>query len=109
MEECGVFEHRRIVYDTELGADKHHSRFHDLERTFRNITTLPLQDGNGAGIQRISELVLVGDSAGDARLSDALKKVLGQELIRRTVIANVARAKTRELLFAASRGVGQNC
>ncbi|KAL6713036.1 hypothetical protein ACLMJK_009432 [Lecanora helva] len=90
IEECSVFECRRVLHNTNLGTDsidnmvevdniQHPGGLGRLKHALRQLTTLPLEDGNGAGLRQISKLVLVGESAGDARLEEALKEVLVEQ------------------------------
>ena len=74
VEECSVFEVRRVLHDTNLGTDalsKGSNTFEScstnisLPRAFRNTTKLPLTDGIGAGLIKINKLVMLGESAGD--------------------------------------------
>jgi hypothetical protein len=81
-EDCGVYEWRRAVHSTRLGldgiSDGSEATWSDLERLFRQITELPLKSGNGAGLKHIGNIVLFGESAGDSRLQNALRNVLGE-------------------------------
>ena len=47
-----------------------------LARALRRITTLPLEEGNGAGLRLIDQLVLLGERANDHLLHRALEKIL---------------------------------
>lgn len=112
-EECGVFEYRRVLHNVSLGTnglsrglDSSHS---DLTNALRDIVRLPLEDGNGAGLTQISHMVLMGESASDQRLADSLKESLGEQFGRLGTIANDARDKKIDPLFAASNGVAQDC
>ena len=109
VEECGVFEYKRVLHNTEIGTDKLQPNRDGLERALRIVTTLPLEDGNGAGIQRISKLVLMGEFADDSRLNDELKKVLLEQALRHIAMMGDGRARTINPVFAASRGVAQDC
>jgi hypothetical protein len=68
VEECGIFEYRRVLHSTRLGVDGlsegSDSSRDDLGRALRNVTNLPLEDGNGADLKQISNLILLGESAG---------------------------------------------
>ena len=117
-EECGIFEDRRVLHDTRLGTDglsrgsdssESDSSRSGLVRALRELTSLPLEDGNGAGLMRISELVLLGESASDRRLHDVLREVLAEQSGRFVTTANDERARIIDPLFAASRGVAYDC
>ena len=113
VEECNVFEYRRVLHDTGLGADtisrSPDGSHEDLARALRRITTLPLEDGNGAGLRLISQLVLLGERANDSLIHKALKEVL------RVHYRNIATKREEvwkdsiEPLFAASSGLAQDC
>ena len=79
-EGCGVFEQLRLVHDTGLGTDAlavdTNGGRARLAQALREITTLPLESGNGAGITFISQLVMMGEVVDDPVLHDALKEVL---------------------------------
>lgn len=111
-EECGVFEIRRVLHNPHLGLDglrESRATSSDLESALRNVTQLPLKDGNGASLNRISNLVLLGESAGDLRLHDALRRVLGEQYGRLVKAASESRSSFIEPLFAPSRGVAWDC
>jgi hypothetical protein len=113
VEECGVFEYRRVLHDAHIGVDglsggSDNSR-DDLARALRNVTRLPLEGGNGAGLERISNLVLLGESVGDQRLHDALEEVLGEQFGRLATTVSDERTEIIDPLYAASRGVAQDC
>ena len=132
VEECGVFKHRRVLHETSLGTDEldNSSRTRireDLERALRDLTNLPLEDGNGAGLRQISELVLVGESAGNGRLKETLRELLREQLSPHAALQSIImddeavnsprdrksenRVTSTEMIspvFAASRGVAQD-
>ena len=112
-EECSVFLDRRVLHDTRLGLDGLHDRSEasrsDLERALREITKLPLEDGNGAGLKRINNLVLLGESAGNSQLHDVLKEVLAEQYIPLVTTASENSKSAIDPLFAASRGVALHC
>jgi len=117
-EECGIFEDRRVLHDTRLGADALSrgsdapgsiSSRSDLASALRDITRLPLEDGNGAEVKRVGELALLGESAGDRRLHDVLKEVLGEQSGSLVTTVSDGRRRVIDPLFAASRGVAQDC
>lgn len=60
----------------EVNDVQHPSGLDRLERALRQLATLPLEGGKGAGLRRINELVLVGELTGAERLEEALKEVL---------------------------------
>ena len=113
VEECNVFEYRRVLHDTGLGADTisrtSNGSYDDLARALRDITTLPLEDGNGAGLRFISQLELLGERANDRLLHRALEEIL------RGNCRNIANKRGEgwkdsiEPLFAASSGLAQDC
>jgi hypothetical protein len=103
-EQCGVFEYRRVVHDTRLGLDGvqdgSEASWSDLERAVREIAELPLKYGNGAGLKHISNVVLLGESAGDSRMQNAVRNVLAE---RYNSLAT--RGGAIQPLFAAARCV----
>ena len=129
--ECSIFEVRRVVHDPHLGTAQHshcapdtepepasnaQSRRDDLVRAIRDVARLPLEQGNGAGISRISEVVLLGEKAGDALLHEVLKEVLGEEFGGRLSLDGGVRGEGGEEcsgriepVFAASRGLAMDC
>ena len=114
-EDCSVFESRRVLHDIQLGADEL-SGANDLDtprdllaRALREVISLPLEDGNGAGLTRISELVLLGESAGDPRLHDALTEVLSERSYDFSAAAWKRPMGSFDPLFAASRGLALDC
>lgn len=122
FEECNIFEYRRVLHDTNLGADAlskvpPDARQDDLVRALRRITALPLEDGgNGAEIHYISELVLLGELAWDRTLRDSLCQVLEEQShpgkYHHVTVLQRDPCTTKTLvnpLFAASRGVAQDC
>ena len=113
VEECGVFEYRRVIHDTRLGLDRLRSTpeasASDLESALRNITKLPLEDGNGSGIEHINKLVLVGESASDPRLHDILRQVLAKHYGHLADASDELFVSLIDPLFAASRGVAWDC
>ena len=110
-EECSVFETRRVLHNTSLGADSlviHSASSRDnLARALCKITDLPLEDGNGAGLKHISELVLMDEPASDQQLKDVLKEVSWDQLSR--LVTSDRRPRIIHPLFAASEGVAQDC
>lgn len=117
-EECGIFEVRRVLHDTRLGADAlsrgsdapgFNSSRGDLASALRDITRLPVKDGNGEEVTLVGELVLLGESAGDRRLHDVLKEVLGEQSGSPVTTVSDGRRRIIDPLFAASRGVAQDC
>lgn len=120
-EECGVFDYRRVLHNTSLGADClslsrgsntpgcDSNNRSDLARALRGVVDLPLEGGSGAGLKRIQELVLLGESAGDRLLHDVLREVLGEK--SGTLVTHVSerRARVIDPLYAASRGLALDC
>ncbi|KAI4124203.1 MAG: hypothetical protein LQ338_004932 [Usnochroma carphineum] len=108
-EECLLIEVVQEVHDTGLGTDAlsqvpiSHSHA-SLARALRNITSRPLKDGWPCRISDIDEIVLLGESAGDQRLREVLKEVLGEHFVR-----HVRRAKLADPLFAAAKATAQDC
>lgn len=118
FEECSLFEFRRVLHDTQLGTDGLSGENDPrdlytprdlLARALRNVTSLPLEDGNGAGLKRISELVLLGESAGDPLLHDALTEVLSERSYDFSAAAWKRPMGSFDPLFAASRGLALDC
>jgi hypothetical protein len=113
VEECGVFEYRRILHDTSLGVDGlsggSDTNRGDLVRALQSFTRLPLEDDNGGELERMSNLVLLGESAGDQRLHDVLKDVLGERFYRLATTVSGEHTKNIDPLYAASRGVAEDC
>jgi hypothetical protein len=110
-EECGVFEYRRVLHDTNLGLDQlrggSESNREKLETSLRELVHLPMSDGgNGEELKYINNLVLLGESAGDSQLNHALKKVISEEDGRRV---GQGGPDAIDPLFAASRGVAFDC
>ncbi|OJJ79054.1 uncharacterized protein ASPGLDRAFT_53095 [Aspergillus glaucus CBS 516.65] len=115
FELCGLAETRHIFHDTHLGADPlwggSESDHAEFTRVLCDMVTLPLKDGgNGASIDHISDLVLLGDSAGDQILHHAPKKVLGEQQAAHLVTTAIDKHKRpTDPLFVASRGVALDC
>jgi len=113
VEECGVFEYRRVLHDTSLGVDGFSggsdTNRGDLVRALQSFTRLPLEDDNGDELERISNLVLLGESAGDQRLHDVLKDILGERFYRLATTVSGEHTKNIDPLYAASRGVAEDC
>ncbi|KAL8723922.1 MAG: hypothetical protein Q9166_008220, partial [cf. Caloplaca sp. 2 TL-2023] len=112
-EDCGYFEMGDDLHNTTLGADALSTSSDrgraDLARALRKITRLPLHIGNGAGLTEISELILIGESAGDKQLQDVLKEVLSEQSDSLLKGANERRTGVIDPIFAASRGVAYDC
>lgn len=117
-EECGIFEYGRVLHSTRIGADSlsrgsdalgFNSSRSDLASALRDITRLPLEDGNGSEVKQISELVLLGESAGDRRLHDVLNEVLGEQSGNLVTTVSDGRTRIIDPLFAASSGLAQDC
>ena len=110
-EECGVFEWRRVLHDTTLGraAIKRQCETASaadcilpLTQALSDLIRLPLEDGNGADLTHISELVLHGEAANDPQLHFVLGKVLYEHhspIWRSTITPDLPR------LFKAARGL----
>jgi hypothetical protein len=113
VEECGVFEYRRVLHDTRLSVDGlsggSGTNRGDLLRALQSFTRLPLEDGNGDEVERISNLVLLGESAGDQQLHDVLKDVLGERYSRLAITVSGEHTKNIDPLYAALRGVAEDC
>ena len=77
---CGAFEYRRVLHDTSLGADAlsqwPSSSRSNLARALHDI--IRAEYDNGTEITQIGELVIIGEAAGDSRLEDVLKEVMGE-------------------------------
>ncbi|KAL9623583.1 MAG: hypothetical protein Q9160_002039 [Pyrenula sp. 1 TL-2023] len=118
-EDCFCFEDRRVLHDTTLGADALHRTTLDahqgnLVRALRNITTLPLEDGNGEELDHISNLVLLGERASDRTLHGALRTIfqddhryLDKHIL--TALQDAYDTNTVNPLFAASVGLAEDC
>lgn len=82
LEECGIFESWRILHNTSLGLDgiqdRSEASWSDLEHALRKLTQLPIKDADGVELKHISNIVLIGESAGDSRMQNALRNVLGE-------------------------------
>ena len=115
FEECSVFEFRRVLHDTRLGADglsganDLNTPRDSLAAALRNVISLPLEDGNGAGLTQISELVLLGELAEDPLLHDALTEVLSECSHDLSASAWKRSMGSLDPLFAASRGLALDC
>ena len=123
-EQCGVFEYHRVLHEMSLGTD---ALFLDtpqtpgpntgraqLAKALYDITRLPLKTGNGAGLIVISELVVMGESADDFRLHDALVEVLLDKTSNDSPFKALSKGKPHaggmiDPVFAASQGVAQDC
>ena len=78
-EYCSDFKIDRSLYDTRLGTDtlsEGPEGRQELATALRWLTRLPLERGNGAKLSYISKVVLLGESASDTRLREALREVL---------------------------------
>ena len=118
VEECGVFEVRRVVHDTNLGTDVlakgsdnsgSCSTKDGLTNALHNVTHLPLKDGNGAELTKISELVMLGESASNQRLINVLKDVLADQSNNLVATMDARQVGNMDPVFAASRGVAWDC
>ena len=80
FEGCGVFEQLRVKHETGLGSEALSMNTGDgkirLVQALKDIATLPLEMGNGAGIGYLNELVVMGEAADDPVLHEALVEVL---------------------------------
>lgn len=112
---CGLLEYERILHDTSLGADRvfgssrSDSTREGLIRALRGLISLPVGHGNGIGLKRISNLVLMGESASDRRLHDVLKEVLAEQPGDLVTTLSDERRMVIDPLFATSRAAAQNC
>lgn len=121
---CTIYENRRFLHEPKLGTDAlflntSHTTGPDTARAqlaeaLREITRLPLATGNGAGLTVISQLVMMGESADDPRLHDALVQVLRDEHSHGDSVkvlgkgAFYAGGKV-DPVFAASQGLAEDC
>lgn len=114
-EECNIFESWRAVHNMSLGTDNlskvydmpgSKSSREELADTFRELTSLPSSGGgDGASLKHIRHLALVGESANDKRLHDALKEVLLEQYHELCAASNdKCHSSVSNPLFAASRG-----
>ena len=123
-EQCGVFEYHRVLHEMSLGTDALFLDTPDtpgsdtgraqLAQALYDITRLPLETGNGAGLTAISELVVMGESADDSRLHDALVEVLLDKKSNDSPFEALGKGKPYaggmiDPVFAASQGVAQDC
>ena len=124
FEECTVYENRRFLHEPSLGTDAlflngsqttgPDTARAQLADALREITRLPLATGNGAGLTVISQLVMMGESADDPRLHDALVQVLRDEHSHGDpvkVLGKVAfyAGGRVDPVFAASQGLAEDC
>jgi hypothetical protein len=69
IEEYGVFKYQRVLHDTRLSINGlsrgSNTNRTNLIRTLESFTYLPLKDSNSDELKRISNLVILGESAGD--------------------------------------------
>lgn len=114
-EEYTIFESWRAVHNMSLGTNNlskvydmpgSKSSREELADTFRELTSLPSSGGgDSASLRHIRHLVLVGESANDKRLHDALKEVLLEQYHGLSTASNDKfRSSVSDPLFAASRG-----
>jgi hypothetical protein len=83
FEDCGLYDVERVSHETEVGADNlskepssnHRAR---LEKALRDLIRLPLMV-DGETLESFSDVLLLGESAGDPLLHDALKNVLSKQ------------------------------
>lgn len=112
---CGLLPYERVLHDTSLSADRvfgysrPDSTREDLVRALRDLINLPVGYGNGIGLNRTSNLVLMGESASDRRLHDVLKEVLAEQPSDLVTTLSDERPMIIDPLFAASRAAAQNC
>jgi hypothetical protein len=108
-----VVEARRVLHDTILGLNSIKrdpaKGFEKIEKALRKLTKLPLQDGNGAGIKHINNLVLIGESAGGSQLYKILKRVLGDRIRIHGSADDSVTLESVTPLFAGSRGIAMDC
>ncbi|KAI9754938.1 MAG: hypothetical protein M4579_004474 [Chaenotheca gracillima] len=113
VEDCGIIEYRRVLHNTSLGTDrldrKSGAGRGDLVRALGELTNLPLGHGNGAGLKQISELFLMGESALDQQLNDALKEVLREQFDSLVKTASDRGTGFDDPVFIASRAVALDC
>ena len=86
-EDCGVFEHKRELYEPTLGSDSSHKKcgsggiddcLEGLRTALQNFSTVLPSDSHGYSVphKRINELVLYGEGAADRRLHEIVREVL---------------------------------
>ena len=80
-----------------------------LTGAFQDVTNLPLEDSNGAGLTQISKLVMLGESASNRHVNNVLKEVLGDQSKTLVATMNAGGVGHIDPLVAASRGVAQDC
>lgn len=131
FEECNVFEYRRVLHSTELGAAagavvrnngtahiglekltlmdeevkkvEQSRREEALARAFRKISTLPLDDGgNGDQLHWISHIILLGERGCDPIMLGVLKDVLVEQYARFLGIEEIERYVEFEIKSACT-------
>lgn len=112
-EYCSIYEDVREIQSTTLGA---HSSDLDLREVraevaavFRNITTLPLEEGNGEGVEFLSHVVFSGELGDDSRLHQVLRDVLREKYDSPVAMSTNEADRSLQPLFASSRGTAETC
>jgi hypothetical protein len=112
LEECTIFERRRVLHDTNLGLDQLRgdpgsgSTREKLEASLGEFICLPMNDGgNGEKLRYINNLVLLGESAGDPQLHDVLKKIIGERYGRLMATVDNSGLGVIDPLFVGARGI----
>ena len=113
-EECKVFESWRGLHNLSLGTNSlsknndlpgSRSSRDELADALRGLTGLPLENGgNSAESEKIRQLVLIGESANDERLHDALKEALLEHYGYLVVSDSKRYSSITSSTFLASRG-----
>ena len=111
MKTCRAFECWRGLYNTSIDTDElskgSKNDLDDLMRTLQYVARPLLEDGNGAGLKQISQLVLCGESAGNKQLELALKTSLNNQPGNRSSTISYEYARiSLPLLGASPRTVG---
>ena len=74
-EHCGVYEVLQGLHETSFGTDSwSNESWSILVSKLREVIRIPVGHGADASLHHISSVILLGESAGERRLRDALKE-----------------------------------